>query len=117
MMSKRFLITLALVVAFALMAPAQLDLQNLGTIADITGTGATVQACASCNNARWIQISTPGANTAVVRWGDANTSVSRGSLIAPGGGQYLHPDGGPYFLPRLYLYVASGDKVSITYGF
>lgn len=62
----------------------------LSTTADITGSGAAVQI-ATTGAARWIQITTPSANAAVVRFGDSNVSATRGASIAPGGGQFLPP--------------------------
>lgn len=88
------------------------------TLADITGTGATVAICATCGVAKWVQLTTPSTNAAVVRWGDSNTSSTRGSLIAPGGGQGLRPQiECPCDLSATYVYVANSDKVSVTYGY
>lgn len=94
--------------------------QNTGSIqteTDITGTNATVAICSTCGTAKWVQIVTPAANAAVVRWGDSNTSSTRGAIIAAGGGQYLPPDGGPYSLPNLYVFIATNDKVTVTWGY
>lgn len=87
------------------------------TQADITGAASTV-AVASTGGARWIQIVAPATNSASVRWGDANTSATRGNIIAAGGGQMLPPlSGGDYYpLASVYVYVASGDKVTVTWA-
>ena len=96
---------------------------QFGSLPDITGTGATVQLTASSITVRWVQLVTPTGNAAVVRWGDSNVSVSRGAIIAPGGGQFVPPippnqnapSQNTVNLSTLYLYIASGDKVSVTY--
>ena len=94
------------------------------TEADISGTGATVKVAAS-GAARWVRFGAPAANTAPIRWGDSATAVGQGSSISPG-----HEGGPPpipinhqseasaqvYSLASLYVYVANGDKCSITWG-
>ena len=115
------------------LAPRPVEAQKaaLGTVADISGSGTAVQIATS-GAARWVQISTCAAgtagctgNAAVVRVGDSNVSVSRGTVITPGGGQFLPPllissGGAPtdalYQLSTIYLYIASGDKASVTWG-
>lgn len=88
--------------------------------ADITGTGAAVQVFPAGGLARWVQIIAPGGNAATVRLGDPSTSATIGLPIAPGGG-FLFPPlpadsarGGAsaYNLSNIWVYVASGDKVS-----
>lgn len=90
---------------------------NPGTVPDITGTGAAVQVCATCNGATWIQLTTLSTNTSVIRWGDSNVSASRGAAIAPGGGQLVPVTVVPYALSKLYVYIANGDKLTVTYGY
>lgn len=89
---------------------------NFSTVADISGTGATVKASSSVVVANWVQISTPSTNAAVVRWGGASTAVGQGSQIAPGGGQLINQSMCPCDLSKLNLYIANGDKVSLTWG-
>lgn len=98
-------------------ADAQLGTGNIQTQTDITGSGATVPVCSTCGYAQWVQITTPSANAAAVRWGDSSTSSTRGAAIEAGGGQYLPKTAGPYYLPQLYVYIASSDKVSVTWGY
>lgn len=96
---------------------------QLGTLSDITGTGATVQLTASSTVVRWAQLVTPTGNAAVVRWGDSNVTSTRGAIIAAGGGQFVPPNPfnqnapqqNTYLLSSLYVYIANGDKVTVTY--
>lgn len=87
------------------------------TQADITGAAATV-AVAVSGGARWIQITAPATNSASVRWGDANTSATRGGIIAPGGAQFIPSLYGGDFYPlaSLYVYAALNDKVTVTWA-
>ena len=96
----------------------------LGTVADITGSGAAVQIATS-GAAQWVQITAPSGNGAVVRFGDSNVSISRGAIVAAGGGQFLPPipvgpsagaATGLYQLSTIYCYIANGDKVTVTWG-
>lgn len=118
-MFKRFsLLTLVFIASLC----AQVTLK---TQADITGTGAA-QALTGPANARWVQLVAPAGNASVVRWGDSLVSSSRGAIIAAGGGQMLAPigtaaGGSPqstlYDLTRIYVLVAVGDKITVTWGF
>lgn len=89
---------------------------NPRTAVDIAGSAATV-AIATVGGAEWVQINAPTGNAAVVRWGDASTSATRGGIIAAGGAQFLPKiPGRTYQLPNIYVYVASGDKVSVVWA-
>jgi hypothetical protein len=97
---------------------------QLGTLPDVTGTGATVALTSNASLAvRWVQIVTPVGNAAVVRWGDSNVSVSRGAMIPPGYGQFVPPlpqnqnapQQNTFLLSRVYVYIANGDTISVTY--
>ena len=94
------------------------------TVADITGSGAKVQLATS-GTARWIQLTTLAANSAVVRVGDSNVSASQGMAIAAGSGQFLPPlpissSGDPaaalYQLSTIYLYIGNSDVGTVTAG-
>lgn len=110
---------LLLLVAIAVnnvpVAHAQAGTGTFSTIPDITGTGAAV-LLATSGQARWCQLQAPATNTADVRWGDFNVSVSRGAGIAAGGGQMVPFQSQLYSLNSLYAYVANGDKLRITCG-
>lgn len=96
---------------------------TIATLPDITGTGATV-ALATSGTARWVQLTAASTNAALVRWGGPSTSATQGSFIAAGGGQFVPPlpmnQNAPvqnfYALSNIYVYIASGDKVNVTYG-
>lgn len=107
---KRLILFLVLAGALA----AQYVTSVPQTIADITGTGATVQLLAASTNAQWVQFGALPTNTANVRWGDSNTAISRGMFIAPGGGQFLSKTNTD--LSQVYVFIGSGDKVSVTWG-
>ena len=96
------------------------------TLADITGTGATVclgsYIPAGQVNARWIQLITPSTNSAAVRVGYGATS-SHGAAVAPGGGFFWPPLATPgvavntnfYALSSACMYIGSGDSVTVSY--
>jgi hypothetical protein len=91
-------------------------LPALGTRTEITGANAAVQV-ASAGIARWVQFVADPANTSAVRLGDASVTATTGVRIAPGAGQMLPPqEPGTYRLSDLYVYVATGDKVSVLWG-
>ncbi len=119
---KRFLCMLVLAVLAVLPAIPQTQITWI-TIPDISGTSSPV-ALASSGTALFCQLLAPSANSNAVLWGDSNISTSRGSQIAPGGGQFIPPgmatgqSGGltHYFfnLATTYVLVQSGDKLSAT---
>ena len=88
-------------------------------LSDITGTGATV-ALSNSGTARFCQLNPLSTNSAVIRLGDATTSISRGVALAAGSGMFIPPSPGqnsaaPIFqLNAVYVYIANGDKLSVT---
>lgn len=73
----------------------------------------------TATNAVWVQLVAPTANAAVIRWGDSNTSATRGAIIAAGGGQMLPPVPSRitgYDLTKLYYYCTASDKLEIVYA-
>jgi len=104
-----------ILIVFAALACMAQSTSSLATLPDITGTGAAVALASSHTYAHWVQITAPAGNGAAVYWGDANVSTSRGSVIAAGGGQFLPASGPVYDLSTVYVYVATGDKVKVTY--
>lgn len=106
----------------ALIAAALLSAQSgpvrMHSLADITGSSTTVAISVSGTGAQWIQFVAPTTNTSVARWGGPETTSAIGSIIAPGAGQFTPPcpPGSYYPLNTVYVYVATGDKLSITYG-
>ena len=112
---RRLLLLLVLgVVAFG--QPSNLVIYPLS---DITGSGATV-ALSTSGTARFCQLNPLAANGAVVRLGDATTSISRGVALAAGSGMFIPPSPGvnssaPVFqLNAVFVYIANGDKLSVT---
>ena len=97
---------------------AQSSAIRMHSLADIAGTSATVAISTFSTGAHWIQLVAPTGNASVVRWGGPETSATTGSIIVPGGGQCTPPcpPGSYYLLNTVYVYVATGDKISITYG-
>jgi len=89
---------------------------NLATLPDITGTGVAVALTPGVHTyARWIQFYCPTANTSNVYWGDSLVSATRGSACPAGFGQMAPPSELSYDLSTVYVFVASGDKVKVTY--
>lgn len=97
---------------------------SVTTFPDISGSSATVplNATGSCV---WVQIVAPAANAAISRWGDVTTGATRGGLLPAGSGQFLPPrpindqltvSSQLYSLASLYVYVASGDKITFVCG-
>ncbi len=96
--------------------------------AEMTGTGAAVQLNAS-EVARWIQFVAPLSNStthcsvtdisACPRVGDVNVSATRGIPLAPGAGYLLPPlpSGQPgYSTAQVYVWIATGDKVDVSWA-
>ena len=88
------------------------------SLSDVAGNSAAQALSATGQTARTCQLTAPLTNAANVRWGDSAITASRGSLIAPGGGQFLPPGGvGSAYtidLTTTYVYVVTGDKLSVT---
>lgn len=114
----------AILLTLGLVALALAQSFTVQTFPDITGTAATVQVATS-GSAKWVQLITPSGNSAVARWGDSSTTSSRGGLLPAGSGQFFPPipatNGGAtqgqlYDLSKLYVYVGSGDKVTVVVG-
>jgi hypothetical protein len=87
----------------------------LGTRTEITGTAAAVQI-ASSGVARWVQFVADPGNAAAVRVGDSTVTSTSGARVAAGGGLLLPYQGANYTLASIYVYIASGDKVSVLWG-
>lgn len=88
---------------------------EFSTLPDIVGSGATVQVTATHFKGILVQLSCPTGNAAAVRWGGPSTAVDQGAAIAPGYGEFLPAKGSAYDLSEIYVYVANGDKVTITW--
>ena len=102
----------------ALMAAQTANPVRMHSLADISGSSTTVAISTSGTGAQWIQFVAPTGNVSVARWGGPETTSAIGSIIAPGAGQFTPPcpPGSFYPLNTVYVYVATGDKLSITYG-
>ena len=89
------------------------------SLTDITGTGATV-ALATTGTARFCQLVALPTNSSGIRLGDSTTTASRGSYIAPGGGQFIPPSPGVnnassvFQLNAVFVYIANSDKLTGT---
>jgi hypothetical protein len=105
---------LLLIVALALLPIKAGDVQTL----KITGAASTVALSSTSKSVRWIQLVAPSGNGANVLYGDATTSSSVGSVLVPGSGQMLPPNGGGaggYDLSQVSVYVANSDIVYVTW--
>lgn len=85
------------------------------SLADLAGNNAA-QQIATVGVGYWVQITAPSTNLSVARCGDVNVSATRGNYIAAGAGQMYPPVGYAYNLSSIYCYVATGDKVTLTYA-
>lgn len=118
-------IALALLLAFSLVLAsgyyrpaAHAQTSSVKTITDITGTAATVAVCSTCGTVKWLQLVAPSTNASNARWGDSNTAVNRGALIAPSGGMYMaYQQICPCDLGSIYLYIANGDVITVSFGY
>ena len=92
--------------------------QHFRTVTDISGTGSAVQL-ASSGACLWLQIYAPSTNTNPVRFGDANISTSRGSMIEKGYGEFTpsFPGSKTYEMATSYVLVQSGDKATVLCGY
>jgi hypothetical protein len=118
---KRSFLLLFLAVLAVVVTSAQ-DMLTWITLADISGTSATEALSATISVVRMCQLQAPSTNTAEVRWGDSNTSASRGAAIPPGYGQFIPPYGSQFAsggamrfdLKTTYVRVVTGDKLRVT---
>src|SRR5690348_10761860 len=94
------------------------------SIADITGNG-TAKALASTRTvANWIQFTIPvtqatgvTTNTAAVRVGDKNVSATQGTVVPVFGMLFPPISDGQYLdLSQVYAFIATNDKLQVTYG-
>ena len=104
---------------FAVLIAVSLCAQTLiVTPAEVTCDSAA-HAVGTSGSAVWVQLIAPTTNSAVVRFGDANVSATRGLPIAAGGG-YNTPvlgQGNPrYDISKLFYYCTTGDKVDIGWA-
>jgi hypothetical protein len=91
-------------------------LQAVCPSADITGTGATIQLAVS-GSARWVQIIADSSNTAAVRTDQSSTVSATIGAKVPAGAGFMYPfQGQNYSLANIYVYIASGDKISVICG-
>jgi hypothetical protein len=91
---------------------------NWTVLPDISGTGSAVQVASTVGGAAAIQFVAPSTNASTARWAfSSSVSATFGGILPPGAGQFL-PVVTPnsYPLSKLYVYVASGDKLTITYA-
>jgi hypothetical protein len=84
------------------------------TLPDLAGNSAA-QQIATQGVAYWVQVTAPTTNVSNARCGDSSVSATRGSIIAPGAGQMVAPVGYTYNMASIYCYVATNDKVSLSY--
>jgi hypothetical protein len=102
-----------LITLFALFCTALLCQQQFVwiSLADISGSGAAVAL--GTGNVRACQLVAPSTNVSNVRWGDSSISATQGAIIAPGGGQYLQT-GNFFSLASTFVFIANGDKLSVS---
>lgn len=116
---------LSILAAAALLLTAQ---TRITSPAEIVGTGVAVQINAN-EIARWVQFVAPLSNSAVhcsatditacPRVGNQNVSATVGIPLQPGAGYMLPalPTGQPgYSMAQIYVWVATGDKVDVSWA-
>ncbi len=93
----------------------------LHSLPDVIGTGVAVQLSSSGTPARAIQISmVSNSSGSAARVGDAEVSSTRGIPVFVSGGQILLPPipdmPGPFYtLAGTYVWIGSGDHISVAY--
>jgi hypothetical protein len=88
------------------------------TLADITTTGSAQQLPAGF--ARWVAFSVTGSSVSA-RVGDLNVGAARGVAVVSGAQPLVFPPfaddpGQGYELAEIWVYLASGATMTITYG-
>jgi hypothetical protein len=87
------------------------------TLADITGTGATVALSATSQPCKWFQV-TAVSIASSARLGDASTASDRGIPLPPASAQFFPPISEGtinYDLASQYAYIAGSDVISVAY--
>ena len=90
----------------------------INPLTDISGGSATVALEATGTDvAKWIALLAPPGNSNNVRFGDSTTTATKGGLLVPGA-TFTTPacDTCVYPLSGTYVYVATGDKLTVTWG-
>jgi hypothetical protein len=110
----------------AAIAQSPQNLVAIKSAPDVTGTGVAVKVFpASAGPARSFLIIADPANSAAVRCGDSLVSSTQGSKIAAGAGwgwgspgvDSRQPVQNYFFdISTVYCFIASGDKVSLSYA-
>jgi hypothetical protein len=108
-----------LLVLFALVAVLAKPI-GFFSVADITGSGATVQISTNAVRALTIQFVSPAANSGTTRIacgsGSAGATSSLGFPVPPGAAENLPVvPGEAYVLSSCYAYVANSDKLYVAY--
>jgi len=83
----------------------------------ISGSAASVPISTSSTPVVWIQLVAPTGNASVAYWCDGCTAATAtGGILPAGSGQLLPPKGrGGYDLAKVYVYVAMGDTLRVTW--
>lgn len=91
---------------------------GIHNVATINGTSSAVAIVAgSPDQAKWIQVIAPSGNSSTVRFGDSTTSATVGLPIVAGAGYNTPPcDSCVYPLSGTFIYVATGDTASVSWG-
>lgn len=114
--------------AILLVVAAALFAADITTFPDISGASTTVQVSAAVSytgSCIWIQLQTPSTNASTVRVGDSATTSTRGLILPAGSGMYvptrpindqLTVQNQLHYLTNFYVWVATGDKLTVTCG-
>lgn len=94
------------------------------SLADFTGTGAAVALSATSVRCNWIQFTIPitqstgvTTNASAVRVGDKTVSATRGTAVTTSGMLFPPISDGVYLdLSQVFAFIASNDKLQVTYG-
>ena len=100
---------------------------GLQSVSDIAGDGAAHALRPAGTLARWVLIVADPANASAVRIGGSAVSATNGTRMAAGAGLFMPPiapdarqavdSNTLYDMSTMYYFVASGDKISLIWGY
>ena len=109
---KKLLLVAILLAAFVKVGDSQAACCSI----TISGTAAAVQISTSSTPVHWVQLVAPTGNMSTAYWGLGTVTTSNGNILPAGAGQFLPPKSqGGYDLSNVYVYVAMGDTLRVSW--
>ena len=111
------ILKLVLSLSILLVASAKVgDSQAVCCSITISGSAASVQISTSSTPVHWVQLVAPTGNMSTAYWSLGTVATASGNILPAGAGQFLPPKSqGGYDLANVYVYVAMGDTLRVSW--